>query len=178
MKGIRVNVESLMPQLRRVLLFRYLSDESIKNLLGCSHFVEAEDGEYFIHEHEIESRVYVILEGSCAVMVQQEDHEAYVATLGPGQVVGEAAIFANRPRTASVVSQGVSRLLCFERGEFLRVLRDEPSAGMRVLFVMVHNLLSKLREVNLELAFERRDNAPQEDVDALIESLMNGNSDS
>lgn len=161
-----------MPQLRRVLLFRYLSDESVTKLLACSHFTEVDDGEYFIHEHEVESRVFVILEGSCAVMVQQEDREAYVATLGPGQVVGEAAIFANLPRTASVVSKGISRLLCFERNEFLRVLRTEPSAGMRVLFVMVHNLLSKLREVNLELAFERRENVAQDDIDALIGSLM------
>lgn len=174
MKEIRVNREALVRQVRKILLFRYLSDGAVRDLLDRARFVECTDGEYFIHEHHVESTVFVVLEGSCAVMVQQEDREAYVATLGGGQVVGEAAIFADHPRTASVVSKGASRLMSIERSDFLHVLREEPEAGMRVLFVMVHNLLGKLREVNLELAFERRENVEQDDIDALIDSLIPG----
>ena len=174
MQKIRVRVNSLVPQLRKIHLFRYLPEEAIRRLLDCSSFVECGDGERFITEHSVESHVYVILSGSCAVMVDREGRESYLATLGPGQVVGEAAIFANLPRTASVISQGTSRLMCFERDAFLSVLRDEPAAGVRILFVMVHSLLGKLREVNLELAFERKDDSSQDDVDALIASLTQG----
>lgn len=174
MQKIRVRIDTLIPQLGKIQLFRYLPEESVRRLLDCSSFVECDDGERFITEHSVESNVYVILSGSCAVMVDREGQDAYVTTLGPGQVVGEAAIFANLPRTASVVSKGASRLMCFERSAFLSVLRDEPEAGVRILFVMVHNLLGKLREVNLELAFERKDDASQDDVDALIASLTQG----
>ena len=172
MKQIRIRRESLLPQLHKVHLFRHLSEASVNHLLDVSSFEEYEPGEYFIREHEVESTVYVILSGTCAVMVDQEGTEAYVAALGAGQVVGEAAIFANLPRAASVVAQDRCRLMCFERSRFLGVLRDEPEAGLRILYVLVHNLLGKLREVNLELAFERRDNVAQDEVDALIEDLL------
>lgn len=174
MKEIRIRPESLLPQLKKVHLFRYLSEAAVHRMLECSTFEDYEDGEYFIHEHQMESKVYVILEGTCAVMVKQAEKESYVAALGAGQVVGEAAIFAKQARTASVVAQGPCRLMCFERGEFLKTLRDEPESGLRILYVMVHNLLGKLREVNLELAFERRDYGDQTDVDSLVDELLKG----
>ena len=174
MREFRVRTDTLLPQLPKVHLFRYLSEEARRRLLSCATFEEYDEGEWFIHEHEVESRFYVILSGTCSVMVNRDGRDSYVAALGVGQVVGEAAIFANRPRTAGVVAQTTSRVMCFERDCFLRVLRDEPQAGLRILYVLVHDLLGKLREVNLELAFERRDNAGQDDIDALIENLMAG----
>ena len=174
MKTIRVRTDTLLPQLRRIPLFRFLPEDAIHRLLECSDFVEYDPEETFITEHAVEKEVYVILSGSCAVMVDQEGHQSYVATLGAGQVVGEAAIFSTMPRTASVVARDTVRLMRFERTAFATALREDPEAGMKVLFMVVHNLLTKLREVNLELAFERRDNSDQADVDALIASLTEG----
>jgi CRP/FNR family transcriptional regulator, cyclic AMP receptor protein len=173
MKTIRVRTDTLIPQLNRVRLFHFLPQDAIGRLVECSDFVEYEEGETIITEHEVEHEVYLILSGSCAVMVDQEGHQSHVATLGAGQVVGEAAIFATMPRTASVVAQCMVRLMRFERTAFMGALRADPEAGMKVLFMLVHNLLTKLREVNLELAFERRDSSDQGDVDDLIASLMN-----
>ncbi|POR00838.1 hypothetical protein AU468_09320 [Alkalispirochaeta sphaeroplastigenens] len=166
-----------MPQLKKARLFRHLPDEAIERLIECSRFVECDPQEVLIHEHAVEQEVYVILSGACSVMVNQEGSDAYVATLGAGQVVGEAAIFSNMPRIASVVAQDTMRLMCFERTAFLKVLQENPRSGMKVLFMIVHNLMMKLREVNLELAFERRDDRGQAEVDELIESLIPASTD-
>ncbi len=174
MKTIRVRTESLLPKLTKVRLFRYLPEDAISRLMECSDFVECDPQETFITEHAVEQEVYVILSGTCSVMVEQEGRQSYVSTLGPGQVVGEAAIFSTMPRTASVVAQEKLQLMRFEREGFVKALREDSVAGMKVLFMLVHNLLTKLREVNLELAFERRENVDQGDVDDLIASLMNG----
>lgn len=173
MTKIRVKIDSLIPQLDRVQLFRFLPEEAIRRLVESSDFVEVPPQETIITEHTIEREVYLILSGTCSVMVDQEGRQSYVATLGPGQVVGEAAIFSNMPRTATVITQEVVRLMRFERTAFMRALRKDPNAGMKVLFMLVHNLMVKLREVNLELAFERRDHGNQSDVDELIASAMN-----
>ncbi len=178
MKSIQVRTESLVPQLKKLRLFHLLPDDAVRKLIECSRFVECDPEETFITEHAVETEVYVILSGSCAVMVDQEGRQSYISTLGTGQVVGEAAIFSNMPRTASVVAQDSVRLMCFERTGFVRTLMQDRDAGMKVLFMMMHNLLSKLREVNLELAFERADDAGQEDVDAFIDTLIDGESTS
>ena len=166
--------DGLIEKLRKTSLFRFISDEAIQRLLDCSHFVQCEPGDRIIEEGTMDDRVYVILEKSVAVMVRQGDEEVYIATIGAGQVVGEAAIFAKFPRTASVVANDTTVLLQFERATFIRALRSDPEAGMRVLFVMIHSLLSKLREVNMELAFERRLQSSQDDVDRMVDELMSG----
>lgn len=173
MKTIRVRIETLVPQLNKVRLFRFLPEDAILRLVDCSDFVEYAEGETIITEHAVEKDVYVILAGACAVMVDQDGQQSYVSTLGAGQVVGEAAIFANMPRTASVIAQDTTRLMRFERTAFVSALQEDPQAGMKVLFMLIHNLMTKLREVNLELAFERRDSHDQGDVDDLINSLLN-----
>lgn len=164
----------MIPQLERVRLFRFLPEASIRRLVERSDFVEYEPQEKIITEHALEDEVYLILSGSCAVMVDQEGHQTYVATLGAGQVMGEAAIFSNMPRTATVLAQDTVRLMRFGRTAFVRALKKDPTAGMKVLFSIIHNLMVKLREVNLELAFERRDSGDQSDVDDLISSVMDG----
>ena len=176
MKSIRVRPETLVPQLKKLRLFHLLPEDAVRKLIECSEFVECEPGETFITEHAVETDVYVILSGTCAVMVEQEGRQSYISTLGTGQVVGEAAVFSNMPRTASVAAQDPVRLMRFERKGFVKTLMQDRDAGMKVLFMMMHNLLSKLREVNLELAFERVDDAGQADVDAFIDTLIDGES--
>lgn len=172
MKDIRIKHENLVAGMQRISLIRHLSDASVERLIADSRFIECDEGERIICEHAIETTVYVILEGSCAVIVEGEHGPSYISTLGPGQVVGEAALFTNFPRTATVEARGTVRLMQIDRERFLALLRDEPTCGMRMLFSMVHALLAKLREVNLELAFERRDQSDQDEVDALIDSLL------
>lgn len=174
MKTIQVRRETLIPQLRKIPLLRYLSDGSLSALIDDVDFVECPEGEHVTDEGTIEPWVFVILEGACAVMVDHGDGPAYVSTVGPGQTVGEAAIFVNYPRTATVVAQETVRLMRFERTRFIARLRAEPENGMRILFALVHTLLSRLRETNLELAFERRDFSAQDDIDAMINDLLDG----
>lgn len=173
MREIHVAIDSIRSQIHKIALFRHLSGDAVERLISVSGFMEADEGEYVIREHEIGVDVYVILEGQLAIMVDEAGTDQYVATLGPGQIVGEAALFANQPRTASAVAQCRVRLMTFERSSFLTALRADPLAGMKVLITVIHALLAKLREVNHELAFERRDNAAQDDVDSIIQDMLN-----
>ena len=172
LKTINVSDWNILPKLGKVPLFRFLSEEAVKRLYQASQVVECEAGQRIIHEGEVENEVFVVLESSVAVVVKQPGKDAYVCTLGPGQVVGEAALFTTMARTASVETQGPVRLLRFNRESFIQALLRDPHDGMRVLYMLTHDLLKKLREVNQELAFERRLDSDQDDVDSLIASLV------
>lgn len=177
MKQVRVKETGLFDKLRKTVLLRYFGDETLQRLLAASRFVQCEPGERIIEEHALDDRMYVIMEHSVAVMVHQDEQEVYIATIGAGEVVGEAAIFANFPRTASVDANDETVLLEIHRNTFIAALREDPGAGMRVLFLVVHSLLSKLREVNLELAFERRLQTDQDEIDSMITGLLGPESD-
>lgn len=174
MKTVRVKREGLAEQLKKVRLFRHLKTDSLESVIDRAEFLRAEEGEKIIEEGTTDDRLYVLIDGSVSVSVGENNKDVYICTLGPGEVFGEAAMFANFQRTATVTAQCSATLLSMTRESFVRTLRDNCEEGLRVLFAMVHSLLSKLREVNMELAFERRDHTDQAAVDSLIDDLLGG----
>ena len=56
-----------------------------------------------------------------------------VRYLGGGEWVGEIALVANVPRTATVVTSSPVRALVLTRGGFSRLIEDSPSIAAKVL---------------------------------------------
>ena len=169
MKPVAPDKKTLLPVMKQSYMFRHLSEpETLQVLEASSNFEFAKD-EKIIREHEPSDVLYLISKGSVRVTVTEGDREVYICTLGEGDVFGEAALFVNLKRTANVVASddGV-QVLSIGRKEFLQYLRAQPSAGIKVLFMVIYSLLRKLREANLELAYERKGDANQDDIDKMM----------
>ena len=74
-------------------------------------------------------------------------------------------------RTADVIAAEDTVLLRIQRPEMMEFIRDYPRAGNKILMLIIYSLLRKLRAANQELAFERRADIHQDDVDALVAQL-------
>jgi len=61
-------------------------------------------GEHLMHEGEPGDEVFIVQRGTVQVYTSQGGRRRGLATLGPGAVVGEAAVFRAAPRSASVVA--------------------------------------------------------------------------
>lgn len=61
-------------------------------------------GETVVQEGDGADAAYIIVDGTCDVFRVEAGRKVSLRTLGPGDVFGETAIFANRPRTATVVA--------------------------------------------------------------------------
>ena len=75
---------------------------------------------------------YVILAGVAGVYVRGE----YVASSGPGSMVGEIALIDHRPRTATVVADSDLELLQFDSAAFRTLLEEMPKASERVMTLL------------------------------------------
>ena len=78
----------------------------------------------------------IIIEGS--VVARRDD--TVVATLGPGDVIGEIALLARRRRTASVITTSPSKLWVLEADAFRRVMDEHPSVAVKVLRIVADRL--------------------------------------
>jgi MFS family permease len=121
--GARVPAEDLA-LLRTTSLFEPLPPSALERLARNSVPVVVSPGTVVIREGDVGDRVYVIADGHADVTTSGN----HVATLGPGDHVGEIALLRDVPRTATVTASSQVRLLSLERDVFLRTMTGHEPA--------------------------------------------------
>jgi CRP/FNR family cyclic AMP-dependent transcriptional regulator len=165
--------DEIKRKLGKVVIFRYLSEEELEHIINVSEMIEVEAGVPIVSEGTANQDLFVVMAGCVNVTTAGDaDREVFISALGEGDVFGEAGIFLTVRRTANVVSAEKTNLLRIQRKSLLGFFKEYPSAGIKLLMILVYSLLKKLRGSNQELAFERKGDIQQDDIDALVDSLM------
>ena len=158
--------------IRNIVLFRVLSDEEFSYLLDLSSITFQKDGDLIVREGEVNQSLFAVVDGSVKVSVQENTgNQVYLCTIGSGEVFGEAGMFLKLSRTANVLSCDSSIILRITRESMMSFIKRFPTAGNKILMVVIHSLLRKLRGSNQELAFERQMDTCQDDIDAIVANL-------
>jgi len=74
------------------------------------------------------------------------EYPQVIAELGPGDVVGEMALFDERPRMAEAVTAEDTEVIVIAREEFLRRLEEMNPVMRRILQIMVGRVRSMTDE--------------------------------
>jgi CRP-like cAMP-binding protein/Zn-dependent protease len=114
----------------------FLSDVPRSELRHVATHLRTEDveaGQLVMRQGARGDRFYVLLEGQVRVIrIAADEREERLATLGPGDYFGEAALVANVPRTATVVAETPARLLSLDAGHFRRWLASRVDVDAAV----------------------------------------------
>ncbi|MGF1668301.1 MAG: MFS transporter [Acidimicrobiia bacterium] len=119
--GATVAIEAL-DALTSVDMFAALQPAVQEALAREAGFVVAHAGEAVVTEGDTGDRMFVITSGTVAVTRQGN----LVATLGSGDLFGEIALLANRPRIATVTPLETCRLLTLDRTGFFNAMATDP----------------------------------------------------
>lgn len=172
MKTLQLN-ETLFNKIKKILTFRFLSEKELESLVKISMIEHYDNEEKIIHQGEINQSFYAIIDGTVKVTVQEEgQNEAYICTIGNGEIFGEAGIFTEVKRTANVTCCTDATLLTITRDAMINFIKENPRSGNKILMLIIYSLLKKLKEVNQELAYERKSDADQDDIDSIIANFM------
>ncbi len=164
--------DSYVSSMKSVVTFKYFGDEAIRDLLSKSEVLRFAEGDTIIREGEKSPYFFAVLEGTVNVTVHDGAKEVFISTIGRGDVFGEAGIFLSVKRTANVASASASTLFRIHRDSLLRFIKERPSEGVKFLMIIIYSLLKKLRDANQELAFERKSDFQQDDIDSMVRSIM------
>ena len=115
--------------LAAVPLFAGLPPASAQALEQRVRTVQLHAGEHLFSEGDPAGSVYVVAAGRLEVVMAAE----VLRVLGPGDVVGELALLAESPRSASVRARRDSRVLEVRREDFDALLADEPGFARALL---------------------------------------------
>jgi len=144
-------VRSVAEILRGLPYFSDLEDELLDRVCAASDQIEIEPQQTIIEEKSHSEEMYVIVEGRLEVWKTGPTRKIVLATLGPGDVVGEMALLDKAPRTASVTSLTDSTLIRIPASAFEDLITDS-----RVVRRMFHTVISRLRGIEETLRHEER----------------------
>ncbi len=115
--------------LRNVPLFAGCSKRELAAVHRAGDEITMADGTVIVDQGQLGREAFVILNGT--VIVRRRDRK--IATLGPGDVVGELALLDHGPRTASAICDGTCTLFVLDQRHFRGVIEDHPTIAMKLL---------------------------------------------
>lgn len=151
--------------LARMPLFRPLNDRELLRVLQVTDVVTYRPGQFVMREGDRGEELFIVLSGNLKVV----KGETELATLSPGDHVGEMALVRSQPRSASVVSANEADLMVIRRTEFFEILRKEHQLAVKLLWQFLGVLAERLAETNRELGQARSELAAEDISDALFE---------
>ena len=154
-----------------ILVFRSLSPEELEEILPFIDIIKFEPEEKVLSEGEQSTAFYAVLQGTVVVTVNSNENDVYICSIGAGDTFGEAAMFLKVKRTATITSADETIVVKMMRGDMFKYFEKCPKAGNKIMMLLIYSLLKKLREANQEIAFERRSDLDQSDVDNLMKEL-------
>ena len=114
--------------LKSVPLFEQCSKKDLQSIAQIADEVDLRAGKVLIQEGERGREFFVIVSGE--VEVRRKGRK--VATLGPGNFVGEMALLSKTPRTATVTAVSPVDVLVITDRAFLELLNRMPELWLKV----------------------------------------------
>ncbi len=103
-------------------------------------------GEIIIRQGEVANCMFVIQEGQTGLVREQDGQEVFLGVLGPGEFLGETAIFEKEVQTATVRALSLARVLTVDKKNFMHRVHEDPSMAYR-LFQLMSRRIRELSEV-------------------------------
>jgi hypothetical protein len=111
--------------LRSLPIFAALGAPALEGLARASQPLEIGAGDCLIREGQVGDCYYAIVDGTLEVTQQSVP----IRTVGRGEGVGEVALLAGVPRTATVTAKTPARLLRIESERFIEVVTQHPPSA-------------------------------------------------
>jgi CRP-like cAMP-binding protein len=120
--------------LRRVSIFKELSDSALASLDRLSRIRAYPKSGLVVSAEEAGDALYVVAEGKVKVVLFGDSgREMILSVFQPGDFFGEMSLLDNQPRSATVIAMTDAKLLVLERQAFARHLVENPRSALAVL---------------------------------------------
>jgi CRP-like cAMP-binding protein len=160
-------VELKKKVLSEMRLFRALDERELLRVLEGTEEARFDPGSRIISQGDDGDALFIVLTGEVDVLVS----ETVVRTLKSGEHFGEMALIRSQPRSASVVSRGVSELLLIRRSEFFEIMRSQPRIAVKLLWEFTGVLAERLAETTKSLGSARVELAEELSPDEFQEEV-------
>jgi CRP-like cAMP-binding protein len=133
---VRLRRDAKVELLRNVPLFSGCSKGELRLLAAIADELDLAEGTVLVREGATAREFFVLVEGS----VRVTKAGTKLADLGPGDWLGEIAILARVPRTATATARSDIRTLVIREQDFRNLVVTMPSIALKVLTSVAERL--------------------------------------
>ena len=140
-------MNKLFPQQSDHPLFRYFTDEERQRVEQISEIKRMAEGTFLIRAGEIDSTLFTVEDGHLDIIAIRDGKPVVVATVGPGDVLGEVAFIDDSPRSVSVrAGEEQVTVRAFHKKALSERLAFEPQLLAKFSVAMCELLVERLRD--------------------------------
>ena len=138
-------MKSVLKILRKIPIFRGLTEEQMKTLLAFLKEENFDLGEQILTEYEADedAKMYVILSGGVEVLkkaLASEEEEISLNFIKPGESFGEMGLVDVLVRSATVRAVAPTRVLSLSRKDLNRIFELHP----RIYGILMRNIAQQI----------------------------------
>lgn len=131
--------------IRRVPLFSMLTEAQAASVADAVTKRRFKRGEAIVEQGKKSNALFIILSGRARVVAtDSRGREVILATLQPGDHIGEMSLIDNEPHSACVRTEVMTDVLMLGRTEFARCLPENSS----MVYAIMRGLVQRLRQAD------------------------------
>ena len=127
-------------------LFRYLTEDERRRVEAIGEVRRIAEGAYLIRAGEVDSTLFTIEDGHLDIVVMRDGEPTVVATVGPGDGLGEVSFIDDSPRTVSVKAGEETTVRSWDKRTLSEALAFEPQLLAKFAVAMSELLVERLRD--------------------------------
>jgi len=134
--------------IRRIKVFVNFDDTQLETFLTYMEVISTKQWDLVVKHGDPGGAMYLVLDGEVRVRMMIMAKENVLTTLTTGDFFGEVSLFDHGPRSADVVANRDSLLLCITAASFGRLVKEQPQLAAPFLQSICITLTSRIRADN------------------------------
>jgi len=124
-------------------LFRYFTDDERRRIEGIGELRKVSAGQYLINAGDSDATLFAIEEGHLDIVAR----DSVIATVGPGDVLGETSFIDDSPRAVAVrAGEEPVMVRAWDKKTLSEALAFEPQLLAKFAVSMCELLVERLRD--------------------------------
>lgn len=135
-----MSLEQEVELIRRIPIFSKIAPAKQKLLCFSSERLIYADGQVIFREGDVGDGCYVVIDGTVEISVKSKSGPLVLSMMGRNELIGEIAVFAEVPRTATATPRSRVEVLKISKELFSSVIRENPHAAVELIRILAVRL--------------------------------------
>ena len=128
--------------LKKISWFEDLDQKTLDAIANAAVEQKYQPGQEIIRQGDTGIGAFIIRSGTVEIVQEKGGKETRLATLGPGDVIGEMALLDDFPRTATARAVEPTTALGIQRWHFKGILESHPQLALALLPILSRRIRS------------------------------------